>query len=131
MGGKSVFVGIPSSKSARTDGALSSAQIAAVHEYGCPERGIVARPFIRSAMYINQDKYKAFYVHRLRAVILGELEYSELLGLLGVMVTGDIKRNIAEGSFEALSEQTIKRKGSSKPLIDKGQMRQSISYEIR
>ena len=37
---------------------------------------------------------------------------------------------IVNGGFEPNKESTVKRKGSSKPLIDTGTMRNAVSYEV-
>lgn len=42
-----------------------------------------------------------------------------------------IQKEIVNGDFVPNSPETIKRKGSDKPLIDTGRMRQSINYVIQ
>jgi hypothetical protein len=51
--------------------------------------------------------------------------------LIGMRVVGDIQDRISDGIPPPNSPITIARKGSSKPLIDSGQLRQSISFEVR
>ena len=41
-----------------------------------------------------------------------------------------IQDKIRSGDFKPLKPETIRRKGSSKPLIDKGQMVNSINIKI-
>jgi hypothetical protein len=43
---------------------------------------------------------------------------------------GVIKQRIANGIAPPNSPYTIARKGSSKPLIDTGQLRNSITYQV-
>ena len=38
---------------------------------------------------------------------------------------------ITSGSFAPNAESTIKKKGSSKPLVDTGRMRKSVNYVIQ
>ncbi|OCA57864.1 hypothetical protein AA93_07090 [Xylella fastidiosa subsp. pauca 11399] len=47
------------------------------------------------------------------------------------MAAGDVKATIRHADLAPLTPQTIQRKGSSAPLIDTGQMLQSITYEVR
>jgi hypothetical protein len=50
--------------------------------------------------------------------------------MIGEVLVGKIKAFIPQGGFAPNAASTIKRKGSSTPLIDKGQLRQSISYKV-
>jgi hypothetical protein len=60
---------------------------------------------------------------------LGAIEQG--LNLAGLVLVGAIQDKIVAGPFEPLRPATIRRKGSSRPLIDTGQMRQAVSYVIR
>ena len=51
-------------------------------------------------------------------------------GADGQYIEGEIKRKIGSGPFTPNSPATIRKKKSSKPLIDTGHMRQSVRYEI-
>ena len=44
---------------------------------------------------------------------------------------GLIQRKIVDGTFEPNAPSTIRKKGSSRPLIDTGRMRQSVNFIIR
>lgn len=50
---------------------------------------------------------------------------------IGLWASGKTKEMIGRIRSPKLSALTIQMKGSSKPLIDSGQMRNSVSYEIR
>ena len=50
---------------------------------------------------------------------------------LPVVTKADIKRKIVKGPFTPLKQATIRRKGSDKPLIDKGILRNSIRYVVK
>ena len=41
------------------------------------------------------------------------------------------KNDKEEMNFKSLNQKTIDRKGSSKPLVDTGELRNSITYEVR
>ncbi|WP_252715295.1 hypothetical protein [Acinetobacter junii] len=50
--------------------------------------------------------------------------------ILGMQAAADVQMYMVNGKFAPLKAKTIKRKGSSKPLIDTGQLRQSITYKV-
>lgn len=50
---------------------------------------------------------------------------------LGEGVSKDMVQTINDGIEPALKEATIKRKKSSKPLLDTGRLKGAITHEIR
>ncbi|MDF7681191.1 hypothetical protein PT300_11600 [Enterobacteriaceae bacterium ESL0689] len=50
---------------------------------------------------------------------------------MGEKLAGEVKRKIQSGIAPPLDPKTIARKGSSRPLIDTGNLLQSITYEVR
>lgn len=50
------------------------------------------------------------------------------LAAIGELYTDQIKDKILKGPFKPLSDITIHRKGSSRPLIDTAQMRNSVTH---
>lgn len=66
----------------------------------------------------------------IRGVILGKQPAQDGLNQIGNYIEGLVKKKIKNGPFVPLSPATINRKGSSKPLIDTGHLRQSIRYII-
>lgn len=127
-GERAVLVGVPASVT-ENDG-TPMALVAAVHEYGVPEKGIPERSFIRTALQKNLARYKALNRANLAKVVAGKLSVEQALGQLGMMAKADIQDNIRSGTFAPLKQATIDSKGSSKPLIDTGNLRQSINYEL-
>ena len=49
---------------------------------------------------------------------------------IGVFQKGLVQAEIVDGDFEPNAPSTIKKKGSDKPLIDTGKMRQSVNFVI-
>jgi len=125
---RSVNVGIPAGP-AESDG-TPLALIAAVHEYGAPEHGIPERPFLRAAINENRAKYARLSQQALLDEARGQATPAQALGQLGEAAAGDVKNKITHGPFAPLAPATIKRKGSAKPLIDTGNLRQSVTWEI-
>lgn len=128
IGERVVKVGFPQGKT-EADG-TPVALIAATHEFGSPERGIPERSFLRSGMRENQEKYVRLNKVNLVRILRGQLTSEQALGQLGEMAKGDVQQKIRSGDFTPLKPSTVDRKGSSKPLIDTGQMVQSVSYEL-
>jgi len=130
LGESKVYVGIPSSENAR-QGATNNATIAAVHELSAPSRGIPARPFLIPTMRNNAEKYTTLMAQGFRNALQDRTKASEVYEKIGLVASNDVKDYIVSGQFVPLKESTIDRKGSSKPLIDTGELRNSISYEVR
>lgn len=127
-GKHAVNVGIP--EGPKEEDGTPVAMIAAVHEYGSPDQGILERPFLRVAVQRNRLKYVKLNRINLVKMARGQLEVEQALGQLGEMAKGDVQVEIRNGDFTPLKPATIKRKGSSRPLIDTGQMVQSIAWEL-
>lgn len=132
MAGKEVVVGVTRASAGRHQtGEINNAELAAVHEFGTKDGRIPERSFIRSSMADNRDTYVKSHADNLRKVVRGEMPFDKSLDLLGVRAAADVQQNIRNGDFESLAQATIDRKGSSKPLIDTGNLRQSITHEVR
>ncbi|HET8689342.1 MAG TPA: hypothetical protein VFM18_22255 [Methanosarcina sp.] len=138
MQSKAVFVGIPLS-SDRKDDSLGNAQIAFIQEFGSDHANIPARPFLRPA--IASIKYRVIQELKTGAklALQGQdmhISY-EKAGLIGQSA---VKKWIVSGEgFEPLKPSTLysrqrRRKSTTagtKPLIDTGQMLNSITYVIK
>ena len=59
------------------------------------------------------------------------IDMPKALELIGLFVKGLIQGRMSAGIPPPLKASTIARKGSSKPLINTGQLRASIDYEVR
>jgi hypothetical protein len=116
----------------RADGDLTLPEIAALHEYGDPDSGLPERSFIRKTFIDQALKVQAFTGRLVRQVAADKLDAARALDLLGAMAAGEIKLTITRGRVGGppLAEATIKRKGSSKPLIDTGTLVNYITWEV-
>lgn len=125
---KSVYIGVIGNNAGR-DGDLNNAQLMAIHEFGTDH--IPERAPIRKTMAKNGEEYGTKFEKGIASVLTGEKDADLLLNLIGAQVAGDVVGEIQAGVEPALSPQTIKRKGSDRPLIDTGALVQSISYEVK
>lgn len=109
-----------------TDGSI--AEYATVNEYGLND--IPARPFMRNTYQENISNYRNLVENAVYDVLGGD-DAELALTKVGMQMQNDIKDNIRNGDWTPNAPSTIERKGSSKPLIDKGKMLGSIHFEIR
>lgn len=135
-----VVVGVPQGAKERDgDGDATMAEVAFYNEFGTKNKDgdqhIPERSFLRSAMDENADKYAKYFVKLMRAVIDEKMDTDKALGILGQMGKADVDQKIRSNIPPPNAESTIKKKGrkikSTKTLIDTGQLRQSITYEVR
>jgi hypothetical protein len=109
---------------------LTILEVATVHEFGAPAAGIPARSFIRGTVDEREGEIRADQ-HRLAVQYLsGKIAIRKALDVLGARVAAKIQQRIARGITPPLLPRTVARKGSSKPLVDTGQLRSSITWEV-
>lgn len=123
-----VVVGLPKGKS---DGTVI--QYGAVHEFGSPKNNIPRRSFLRVPT-INAENTIMKFVDQQNKLLLDGINSQLFMGKIGAFVQGIVLkafRSKGDGQWEELNEKTIARKGSSAPLIDKGQLIQSITWDVR
>lgn len=98
---------------------------------------IPERPFMRNAMRDNRGKYRAA-MHKAAKTIFRAAAFGcdpatvkrAALSKLGIMAQGDIQAEITSLSSPPNSPVTVAVKGSSKPLIDSGEMRNSVTFKL-
>lgn len=91
---------------------------------------IPSRPFMRDTVDNHQDEILDYIVKWSKKCLEGSMETHEMMMNIGMLVKGLMQKEIVRGDFVPNAETTIKRKGSDKPLIDSGLMRESVSYHI-
>lgn len=128
MNKQKVLIGVPEGVS-HSDG-INMGALAAIHEFGAPSRGIPERPFLQPSMDKNLDKYKALMAREAKGVVLKRSTLHQALAKVGMLAAADVQAYMVSGAFKPLAASTIKAKGSSKPLIDSGQLRQAITYKV-
>ena len=97
-----------------------------------PHRIVIPeRSFIRGTVDARRRAIAKFVKTLATAVIEGRMMTPQALERLGIFVQGEIRKRISAGIPPPLKAATIKRKGSSKPLIATGQLRASIDYQVR
>lgn len=124
---KAVYVGFPSEFNENVEGSdgFNLASLGAVLEFG--NEHIPSRPFLRQTLAENQEKYTALFVKLFESGVSIDKIYEQI----ALIAQGDVQQNIVNGNWTANAPSTIKRKKSSKPLIDTGKLRQSVKGIVK
>jgi hypothetical protein len=101
--------------------------VAAVQEFGAPSRGIPPRPFFRNMIKQYAKTWSGDMATLLKAA---DFNAGTVLRQMGEVIAGELRQSIRDLTSPPLKPATIRRKGSSKPLVDTGHMLQSIDYEV-
>lgn len=137
---------------------MSNAALMAIHEYGTEDSHIPERRPFRRAFDSNLPAYEKMARQLSRQImtptrraarIVGRsvggkmvrkrgketggriMTPRKMLALLSEVALGHIKQAISDGLPPPNTESTIQRKGSSKPLIDTGELRNSLQSLVR
>lgn len=105
-------------------------QIGMIHEFGVPEKNIPRRSFIRVSIENNIKEITKLIENNHRLVSENAMSAKTALDRIGIKAQNTIKESFRNNDWKANSRATIKRKGSSRPLIDTGQLIGSISYIV-
>lgn len=89
---------------------------------------IPKRSFLRSWADQKRSDIGIFVSKEMRKFILGKQSYRKSLRRIGLFGVAGVRNKITRGPFRPLKPATIRRKRSSRPLIDTGRMRQSITF---
>lgn len=132
IGKPKVYIGVPASKNGiHKDSKINMATLLAIHVLGAPSRGIPQRDPLRPPLIANAQRYTDLMAQGIKNALANGTDPNVVYEKIGIVASNDVKDYFVSGSFKPLDQKTIDRKGSSKPLLDTGELRSSISYEIR
>jgi|SRR5579862_3244323 len=114
--------------SRRKAAGLSMADIAAQNEFGT--RVIPARPFMSTSFDENRPRIVNAVDKEYDKIVSGKSDVRKSLNILGLYMVDLIQQKILAIHSPPNSLETIRRKGSSKPLIDFGQMFASVRHIV-
>lgn len=132
----------------------SDAWLASIHEYGCritvtpkmraflhgqglhlkestKEIVIPERSFLRTGHDENVDRVMAQTERALSQVVAGKMSVDDMLDLYGQQMATAIKNYMRDLSSPANHPYTVEQKGSSNPLVDTGQLIESITWRTK
>lgn len=127
LGELQVRIGFQHGEATEDDG-TDVCDVAAWNELGTVN--MPSRPFLRKSVDENEGKIKS-YLKSMKNVMLNGASAEEILKEIGIFQKDLIQEKITDGEFAPNAQSTIRQKGSSKPLIDTGRMRQSVNYVIK
>lgn len=158
---KDVLVGIPDSKAERRDEdgePINNAQLGYIHEFGSPINNLPARPFLNTGVEDAKEEIAEQLEKAANSALSGKYAQMEAgFNKAGIVAQNSVKNKINSGQFAPLADSTLRarvsRGGSRgkaaerelasrsegnapsnaeiKPLIDTGQLRNSITYVVR
>jgi len=102
--------------------------VAAWNELGT--KNTPSRPFMRMSVDDNQSAINQMCQSQMKRLKDGA-SAEDILTRLGVMQKGLVQKKISDGGFVPNADSTVKRKKSSRPLVDTGMLRASVNYEIQ
>lgn len=122
------------------------AAVAAQNEFGNPNKHIPARPFMRPTIAQQQKAWARIAELGAKQILLGNQTPNDVLEILGLKASGDIKRTISRIYEPVLSRRTIEARierssgrsrlnktqalSLTKPLIDTGIMFNTLTNVV-
>lgn len=133
-GGRGVRVGILAdepkrSREPETSG-LSLVEVALIHEFGAPAAGIPQRSFLRATIDEHAPDIRRLILAVAARALDGAITPAQALDQIGSKVAGWVQTRIDQGIAPPLKPETIARKGSSKPLVNVGQIKAAITWKV-
>lgn len=131
-----VLVGVPADKTTRKD-VMTNASLAYIHDQGSPAANIPARPFMRPGIMEVKDFIAKELEKGARGAMHGDAGAVDIaLNRAGLKAQASIRGKINEGIAPELAESTLaarraRGRTGTKPLVDTGQLRNSINYVVR
>lgn len=119
-----ITVGVHESEAARDDGPLTNAQIGAVQHFGNDH--IPARPWLD----VGVESVTEELGQTIEDAIEDGENLDQILNRLGVIAVAGVQEYITALNTPPNAASTIRMKGSSNPLIDSGELRASVTYQI-
>lgn len=106
------------------------AYVAAIHEFGAPSAGIPPRPFMRPAMAQYGQEWMDALKQGASAVVGGQAGARDVMETVAMRAAFDIGKSLTAVTGPALKPATVARKGHTKPLVETGQLMQSVTGRI-
>lgn len=116
------------------DDSVDVAYIGAVHEFGDESRNLPQRSFLRSTYEDKKERISKNLARALRDQMKqNNYDPERALHKVGVWMVGQVKKKFTNNDWPGLQDPTRGGKnfeGTATPLVDTGQLRASIDYEL-
>lgn len=138
--GTDLLVGIPQANTERRNDdntSITNAEIGYLMETGSPAMNLPARPFlVPGVQSVEKQVAKQLQKGAVAALDGSKDDVEKAFIAAGLVAQNGVRREINDGTFAPLAEATLaarRRRGrtGTKPLIDTGQLRNSITYALR
>lgn len=125
-----VTIGVHSSDNSQSDnGNINMATLMSIHEFGTDR--IPPRPALREGVRQNKDRIARISKSAIKQALSGRLDMRRAFNLMGEEAKGGVQSVFGDSSvLKGNAPATILQKGSESPLIDTGQLRASIDYQV-
>lgn len=137
FGGREVAVGVLSDAGTHAESGADMVVIAAANEFGAPSVNVPERSYIRSTVDAKRRTYGRV-LNELSKHAIGNAAVSKRSGSadrqlrkFALLVQSDIQHTMVRLQEPPNEPSTIARKGSSNPLIDTSQLKNSITGVVR
>lgn len=110
------------------DDGSSIIDVALRNNYGL---GVPARPFMDAARPEMQKLYRTEMAKLVKRLEAGNIDIAEAYEALGARAAEEVRRAIFDKDWTPNAPQTIKRKGSDRPLVDTGEMARRATWHVR
>lgn len=116
---------------------ITNAAIAYIAENGSPARNIPPRPFMRQGIALERLAITKQFQKAGRAALLGDLDaMDKAFHSIGLIASRGMKTAIQESDFVPLAPRTLaarldRGRTGTKPLLDTGQLRNSVTYVLQ
>ncbi len=120
-------------KPGETTASITNAEIGLIHEKGSVTRNIPRRSFLEMPLTTKFNQAKKEEIRELVRATAAQLDVKRTLGLVGVLAEDVVQDAFDTGGFGKWapnSPRTVRAKGSSKPLIDIGELRKSVTSRV-
>lgn len=111
-------------------GPIGNAALLCLHEHGSPQKGIPARPLLEPAMERAGESIAAAAEAALAAALSGSGARAALEPL-GQAALAAVLAYYDASPWPPNAASTVAQKGRSDPLVETGEMRGALGYELR
>ena len=127
-----LLVGVPQEETQREAGSksITNAELMFIHTNGSPAKNIPPRPTIEPTINENKARITKMFSEGVKNALSKDGSTKDI-EKLGIWLTNKIKAKFGSDELAPNSPATIAKKKSDRPLIDTGQLRNSITYVIR
>lgn len=137
FGGLDVIVGVQGAQAQLADPedpAVTVLDKAVRNEFGMPATAthgeVPPRPFLRDSAAQYKKAWTDTYRKQIKMALLGRKTSTQAASVIGNIARGNVQEKIIAGPWVPNAPMTVRLKGSSRPLVDTGQLRQSIRYQV-